>query len=499
MTPEQELEAKKKELELLELEDAEAAVAPPTPAKPPSEIESAARGGLQGATLNYSDEGAGVLDALLAAAKKGGVGDIPEDYRAGRDESRAANAAAEAANPKSYLAGEFGGGAATMLVPGAGEITAAKLAALGAMQGMGASEGDLTKGEVGQAALDTGKGAAVGLAVGKVGEAVAPYIGKGVAALKRGGAGARDYLRDLAEEYTLRAMNFGKGMRAKMGAMGEEKMQDVARTALDQGVVTPLAGTEKMLSRAEELGGAAGENIGTLLKSLEESGVGTGLTRPALMQRFREELGDTMSARAFPDVFNKLDKILGSDRRGPLSFHELQEIKTFLQETALKHGETIPGSKEILGRASGIVREELEKAVDAGARALGDTGEAAISYLENKGISGQASEMEGALTRKRMGELAAPSPLAHPWDAASKAIEDKSAQIVATGADWLGDMVRSAPQKLGRYAQVLQQAAQRGAQALASSHFVLQQTDEEYRKKIKELQDDGEAEIQGAR
>lgn len=488
MTPAELLEQKQKELELLELEEAEEAER-----GAPSELESAARGAAQGVTLNYSDEAAGAVAALLDAVKKRGTEDLPEDYRRERDESRALNTAAEKANPKSYMAGELGGGAATLLVPGAGEVTAAKLAALGAMQGLGRSEADLTEGDLGGAALDTGKGAAVGLAMGKAGEAAAPLLKRGASAIQRTAGRWSGELKDLAEEYALRAMNFGRGQRAKMAAMGEEKMQDVARTALDRGVVSPMASTEKMLERAGTMGETAGENIGTVLSVLDESGVGTGLSRAALMQRFRDELGDTMSARAFPDVFKKLDKIIGSDRRGPLSFAELQKIKSFLQETALKHGETIPGSKEILGRASGIVREELERAVDAGSRGLGDeTGAAAISYLENKGIAGQSAEMEQALTRKRMGELTAPSPLAHPWDAAAKAIEDKSSQIVATGADWLGDVVKKAPQKLGRYAQVLQQALQRGGQALAASHFVLQQKDEDYRRMVQQLQEEGE-------
>lgn len=46
------------------------------------------------------------------------------------------------------------------------------------------------------------------------------------------------------------------------------------------------------------------------------------------------------------------------------------------------------------------------------------------------------------------------------------------------------------PERLGKYAKVLLDAAQRGNKALATTHFILQQRDPEYRKRIQELEKD---------
>ena len=51
----------------------------------------------------------------------------------------------------------------------------------------------------------------------------------------------------------------------------------------------------------------------------------------------------------------------------------------------------------------------------------------------------------------------------------------------------LSKMLKASPQAFGRYAAVLQNAAKRGSQSLATTHFVLQQKDQEYRKMVAEM------------
>lgn len=134
--------------------------APAPAAKPqPSKLESTLRGVAQGATFGFADELAGVAELIAGGS-----------YAQGRDESRAAFAAAEKANPRTYLGGEVGGGILSTFVPGLGWLNAGKTAvaglatgaAAGAATGLGRSTADTVTGQ----ALDVAKGAAVGGVLG---------------------------------------------------------------------------------------------------------------------------------------------------------------------------------------------------------------------------------------------------------------------------------------------------------------------------------------------
>lgn len=182
------------------------------PEKPQvSRVESLGRGAIQGASLGFSDE----LLGGLAAAGGTFFGDFNygDNYRRVRDQNRAGNEAARAANPGTYLTGEIGGSVAvpfgaaraaasaprmvqsaaraTGIVPEiAGAATfgqrvgqgARMGAGYGGLYGLGNSEADLTQGEIGKAAMDAGKGAAIGTVLGG---ATVPAV-DAVAAVGRG-------------------------------------------------------------------------------------------------------------------------------------------------------------------------------------------------------------------------------------------------------------------------------------------------------------------------
>src|SRR5262245_41976667 len=74
--------------------------------------KSALRGAAQGVSFGLSDEGIGGGQAIIDWLRGK---PFVESYQKARDAERAANAAAEKANPGSYLAGELGG---AMVMPG---------------------------------------------------------------------------------------------------------------------------------------------------------------------------------------------------------------------------------------------------------------------------------------------------------------------------------------------------------------------------------------------
>lgn len=158
-------------------------------AEQPGAGESAARGALQGATASFGDELAAGIDTLVskvpgvrtvanAIAGDNAGGGLPLTnpdltYAERRDAYRTKNAQAQGAHPVAYGAGEVGGALATSLIPGVAPARGAGLAAQagraavqGGVSALGASEADLTKGEFGQAAIDTGVGTVVGGATG---------------------------------------------------------------------------------------------------------------------------------------------------------------------------------------------------------------------------------------------------------------------------------------------------------------------------------------------
>ena len=156
-----------------------------------SKLESGARGLAQGASMGFSDEIVGGVEALWDKAVNGDEQSLKELYQKHRDESRAANKAASEANPVSYGAGQVGGAIGTAFVPGLGGANITKLGALGATQGLGSSEADLTEGDLSGAARDTAIGGATGLAIGGAGKAIGALGSKA-------GTGIKNVIDDVA-------------------------------------------------------------------------------------------------------------------------------------------------------------------------------------------------------------------------------------------------------------------------------------------------------------
>lgn len=203
---------------------------PTLPPDAPTMINSAVRGAGQGFTAGFSDELAGGVEAL--GRKLGvsglGTGDLvkyqngefssdvrrttPEEdaqsfgqnYEQGRDAVRAANHAAEKANPLSYGLGQVGSSIATAAATGGTSIPA--LAAQGAAQGLGNSEADT----VGGMALDTTIGGVSGAAIG----GLAKGAQKAGSSLMRG---ASDVLEDVATAPIKAGGEMGLASRALKG------------------------------------------------------------------------------------------------------------------------------------------------------------------------------------------------------------------------------------------------------------------------------------------
>lgn len=255
-----------------------------------SGVESFARGAYQGAGMGFADEQAGALDALGGHLRRtftndwkrtgGGwwddikaeAGQVVDDYRKGRDESRQAYAEAEEANPTAYGVGQFGGAVGTGLLTGGasalgregikGALTAGALE--GAAGGLGGSNADLTHADLdayAKAFRDSTEGGITGTALAGgiygVGKGLKWVGGKAVGAL-RGARGeleagisaereAADELARAAEdkaagrlvkdEYNARQMNARMDERAarEEAKRAAKEAREAARAARVQG------------------------------------------------------------------------------------------------------------------------------------------------------------------------------------------------------------------------------------------------------------------------
>lgn len=161
--------------------------------------EAALRGAGQGLSLGFGDEIVGGVKA--AGSKLTGNGKSLEDlYTQYRDIERQRNEAASKNYPKTYMGTEIAGGIAPMLIPGVGEaaMTAKGAALIGAAGGLGASNADLTKGDVGGAAKDTAIGMGLGLGGQQLGKMIAPIAKEAAPAIQSAGESLERKSGDMA-------------------------------------------------------------------------------------------------------------------------------------------------------------------------------------------------------------------------------------------------------------------------------------------------------------
>jgi len=220
-----------------------------------SGIESALRGAAQGASLGFADEATAGVESLFT----------DKTYTQARDESRAAYEAAKNANPNTYLAGELGGGVATAFIPGlnlAKGASLAKMAAqgagIGAAAGLGASEADLTEGELGGALADTAIGAGLGAVAAPVIAAIPKVASLGAKGLK----GTGEFLVEKTPGARSLIDSF---KRAKAGEKIASKEALASKTASLQNVIEKeITPALKAVEGGEEL------RVKSLLKEIGE-------------------------------------------------------------------------------------------------------------------------------------------------------------------------------------------------------------------------------------
>lgn len=265
---------------------------------------SALRGAIQGATLGFGDELAGGVKGLYDTATKGG--DFSDNYRKTRDAIRAQDDIASEANPKSFIAGQVGGGlASTLATGGIGELGVAGRLGLGvaegAANGLGTSNADTVGGNFQDAALGGalgGAGAGLGEVAGAVGKNL---LGKATDAL--------------SPEKNL-ALALGANAKDLDHIRGKQFLAAVKHLS-DEDYFPKTATTEGLFQKVIDDKEASGEAIGTIYQNAEKEAplVSSTIHKPLVSELPEGGLGLKNLHASRPDgktigLQDKLDKIM---------------------------------------------------------------------------------------------------------------------------------------------------------------------------------------------
>jgi len=248
------------------------------------------------------------------------VVDEMKNYRANRDAMREDFRTAEKAHPVAFGAGELVGSVAAP-IPGPGKAKGlAKIGGYG-LQGLGVglasgagnSEADLTKGELGHAALDTGKsglvGAGTGLLLGYGASKLDPYLEK--LAARRAYKAMDPYMATIAE-------GLGPGVARGEVPVSEmyQEIERIGRKALDEGIIPEgpierFAGNETINARAfdklNETGQLLGATVDHSADELEKLGQANPVSLGQLATRIEQEAAQAKIA-GNQDLARKLMK-----------------------------------------------------------------------------------------------------------------------------------------------------------------------------------------------
>lgn len=458
-------------------------------------LESGIRGLAQGGSLGFADEITGGLESLFT----------DKSYQQARDESRKNYEAAQKANPVTYGAGEVGGAVGTAFIPGLNAASGAKLAAIagkgalaGSIAGLGTSEADLTEGDYMGALADTGKGAALGGGLG-VGAGLA---GKGLQKLSNSnlvqklssklGNKLEDAGGNLIENATgataVQASKFQPGAGKELYKRGLVKFGDNATNIADR--------TERAMS-------AAGSDIDDALKALDAKGVTASADNvvQALQQKISQLRQDPSQAGVVRKLEGIVDDIITTGNSNiPISQAEATKrgfnkaAGNWMDPEAGQAGkQAYLGYMDEVERAANAADPALAKKFEAGKETFGllapiqEAAERRSTQLNQSPLGGLGDWAAGGAGGAAGGPIGAAASVFGKKVVAPRLTSSGGVSLMR-----ISELVKAAPQKFGQFANVLQRAQQRGPQGVASTHFLLQQTNPEYRNILTRVAEDPE-------
>jgi hypothetical protein len=509
----------------------------------PSKTESFFRSTAQGASMGFADE--------ITAAAEAALTDKP--YTQARDESRTAYKEAKEANPKTSFVGEMAGAAATALIPGMGALSVPKMAAQGALYGLGSSEADLTQGnleEANRATKDVLIGGAVGTLGGFGSEGLKWTAGKAIPKLAKWATASIIPEKEALEAVTARLTNPAeiKNALTTPGVMDKlvnttnqaltkaGELSEAAQKALNPTRVTNTAelvdAFKDVQSKFMTEGIPSGEGQEAALAALNKwkgvirqhlkanEGDLPDTTLAKLIRDMRKETNynpltataaDDMANKALKTLNTKLDTILKETPGNEVYKEKMIPVDELMQGIAKvenlfnlikgKGGAVAAGKMtesrvaNALGPNKTYTQEALEHLKNlTGTDLMNDLEKSQLRNVFESGQKGgyglQAWGAGVGATAGRLLNLPG-GALAGGAIGGLAANAAEGGKIAAALIDkWLAVRNSATSGAIMKYGPLLADAAKRGGNALASTHFVLSTSDPNYAELVKEVQDE---------
>lgn len=486
--------------------------------------------GLQGATKRFSDEGVGLLESTFPRLALG-PGEFfdpsvptPEakSYAEARDAERAAIEQSRANLPRGVGTGvEIAGDILTDVATGGAGNTYKGAAAMGALSGLGASEADLTKGDVGGAARDTALGAGLSVA----GKAVGDKLGEGYGRVRdwviqraqRGQAAARELAEAQAADLV------GKQVQQARSAAGSAASN--ARNAVEniEGIVLPVENVRRTVGEARdaalgqidalddaiEAAEARARAMGIDLEDLGAGRRGEFLAKGGRLDKAQKAAASLQALRsAREDVVDQYKELLarGADDAFDVDYGALREAQGALRADprfeSLK-ANVLKNSLNDFDRVAADAvakREAFRQALSSQSADEAAMAENLLSGREFRNQLGQrlqryGSPLVGSALGAGAGAAVGIATGGDPADMALYALggagvrpalqsfkrlaqQPATRNAVWSGIEWLA---RTAPESFGKYAGAVTSALARGPEALKAMDKVLRDTDPEWR------------------
>jgi hypothetical protein len=467
-----------------------------------SKLETLGRtfaGGFTGGLNRKLTAGAGTIKDVLLRDDLD-LKDFPEVYQSWKDVLKRRDDKAEAANPKTAVAGHLTGNIAMGLIPGlalskgakAGEIIG-KSALGGAISGFGESEGK----DLADVAKDTLAGAGVGAALGKVGSELGE-LGQSLGGKARG----------FAEERAVKALSPILSQQELLSSKGAAK--ELGGELLDEGVTGFGRSVKGMLPRVEKLLSEKGSEIGKIRDSADDviraagpDGVGPiDFGRLSKMGSAKEAFSDATNeatqrtARAYSrnaDSLAKVPQRTISEAQGEVQAlsEQIPFNKAYAERSPTQQALT-DLRRDIVGQIDDKVRQvspedadklaALKKQFGLFKDAEGVLDKAVAKKAVHRDLSltdylaalqgGDSHSVEGGLKKVALA-------------AGNKLARERGNSVLASTANKVSQLLQSDPKALGKFAAPLTAAAQRGNKAVMATHAILMQ-DPEYRSLVGE-------------
>lgn len=518
----------------------------------PSKAESFGLGAAEGATFGFGDEAVGLANALGLDPAHGDFAqnlaeqgvkyltgkEKPVDkYREARDFVRAKMGSAKEANPKTFMGGQFTGGAATALIPGVAPVRGAKLLELmkigalaGGAQGLGSSEADLTKGDVLGASEDTAKGAALGALIsggiegaGKVGRFALDKVGQVAEHL----SGLPHWLARVARREGPAVFN-AEGTEASITNAVDDLQSKITSYRKDAGaalgqVKEGLGIRDDFRARAEDIAERGihdlkPEEVVRQTLGLIDNAEPQGRDMLKTMVDTRQAIDDLVdfSRKGIKPIPGKTEAVL-KNLRGALNEKIAavteQPMEMSRSVSGIPTGEVPAGPVRNIGQELRLAEGDFSKAADTfdTLQPRLDTSQKVISTVKNdlqEGLRSVNPDLESLgnvpggpeafnTARNEVARFLFKNADGHGGGTLTLLAKtlgltpDRAGRFLAVSGKGLDDFIAAHPKAI-QYFQTLAQTAGRGGQSLAVANFVLQQREPEYQQMVNDLTEGGQ-------